>query len=63
MFIFECRIRVRLNCDIMYPKIPEKITYFIDSILAKDYLDYHVSKEYKNYVHDMLWPIEGRWRV
>ena len=59
MFIFECRIRVRLNCDIMYPKIPEKITYFIDSILAKDYLDYHVSKEYKNYVHDMLWPIEG----
>ena len=58
MFIFECRIRVRLNCDVMYPQVSEKVTYFIDSILAKDYLDYHVSKEYKNYVHDMLWPIE-----
>lgn len=58
MFIFECKIRVKLKCDMMYPQISEKVTYYIDHILAKKYLDYHNSKEYKSYVHDMLWPIE-----
>ena len=38
----------------------EKTSYYIDSILTEDneFLLYHTGKQYKGYVHDLLYPIE-----
>lgn len=60
MLVFEYRQRVRLKRDILYEFVSEKIAYFIDSALAKEekYLNLHNSREYKNYVFDLLYPCE-----
>lgn len=60
MLVFEYRQKVKLKRTISYEFISEKIAYFIDSALAKEekYLNLHNSRQYKNYVFDLLYPCE-----
>lgn len=61
MLVFEYKQRVKLKKNIPYECVSEKIAYFVDSTLGKDekYLQFHNSKEYKNYVFDLLYPCES----
>lgn len=60
MIVFEYKQKIKLKKDIPYEKISENIAYFIDSTLGKEerYLAFHNSREYKNYVFDLLFPCE-----
>lgn len=60
MNVYELKINLRLKRDLQYNQIFEKTNYFIDCVLSqnKNFSEYHKSKEYKGYVHDLLYPIE-----
>lgn len=60
MKVYEYKVKIRLKQDLEYCQLAEKTSYFIDSVLIEDdgFLDYHTSKQYKGYVHDLLYPIE-----
>lgn len=60
MKVYELKVKVRLIKDLQYIQMFEKINYFIDKVFLdnKQYCQYHISKEYKGYVHDLLYPIE-----
>jgi len=60
MKVYELKVKVKLKKDLQYAQIIEKTNYFIDSALLQDKMlcEYHKSKDYKGYVHDLLYPIE-----
>ena len=60
MKVYEYKVKIRLKQDLEYCQLAEKTSYFIDSALTKDneFLTYHTSRQYKGYVHDLLYPIE-----
>lgn len=60
MKVYELKVKVKLMKDLHYTQIVEKTNYFIDKVLLqnKKLCEYHSSKEYKGYVHDLLYPIE-----
>lgn len=60
MEVYEIKIKLLLKQNLKYEQLFEKINYFIDSSLLKNdvFTEYHISKEYKNYVHDLLYPVE-----
>lgn len=60
MIIYELKIKLQARRDLQYAYVLDKINYFIDSALSLDqkFSEYHHSKEYKGYVHDLLYPIE-----
>lgn len=60
MNVYEYKVRVKLKEDLEYHELAEKTSYYIDSILQEnaELSMYHKSKQYKGYVHDLLYPIE-----
>jgi CRISPR-associated endoribonuclease Cas6 len=66
MLVFEYHQRVRLKEMIPYENASEKIACYIDSALGKEekFLEFHQSREYKEYVFDLLNPCEkdGKYR-
>lgn len=60
MKIYEYKVKIKLKQDLEYYQLVEKTSYYIDSILTEDneFLLYHTGKQYKGYVHDLLYPIE-----
>lgn len=60
MLVFEYQCKIRFLKSIDHKVIAEKISYFLDSALAKEksFLEFHESRDYKYYVMDAPWPIE-----
>lgn len=60
MKIYELKVKVKLKKQLNYISLIEKTNYFIDSALSKDsvFCEYHKSRDYKGYVHDLFYPIE-----
>lgn len=60
MKIYEYKVKIKLKKDLEYSQLAEKTSYYIDSILTEDseFLSYHIGKQYKGYIHDLLYPIE-----
>lgn len=60
MLVFEYQCKIRFLKSIEHKVIAEKISYFLDSALAKEksFLKFHESRDYKYYVMDAPWPIE-----
>ncbi len=60
MKVYEYKVKIRLKQDLEYCQLSEKTSYFIDSVLTEnsEFLAYHTSRQYKGYVHDLLYPVE-----
>lgn len=60
MKVYELKVKVKLAKDIHYEQMVEKTNYYIDKVFLnkQEYCEYHQGKEYKGYVHDLLYPIE-----
>lgn len=60
MKVQEIQVKVFLKQDIEFSKVPEKIAKFISMYLARDegFLKLHMSKGYKPYSLDYLYPME-----
>lgn len=60
MKVSEIRIKVYTLNDIPVSRVPQVITHYIDSSLAKteELLNYHENNQFKNYCFNSLYPIE-----
>ena len=60
MYVYEYHCRIVFKEDMEYEIFSEKMANFIDRLFEKDsfFLEFHKSKEYKNYVFDMAYKPE-----
>lgn len=60
LLVFEYRCKIKLKKNVSFTEIPEKVAYYLNSVLGQDgtYLAFHKAKGYKGYCHDYFWPLE-----